>query len=111
MKLPNGERAKLGQKLERYSLNMDHPNGRHKAILFRKRLGITLDNKEVLEATLIQSAIKGDAILHNRNEYGEHYNLKFFMETEMGSSLVLSCWTIAPDEHFPRLTNCYPVNK
>ena len=41
MKLPNGERVELGDKLERYCLNFEHPKGKHKALLFQKRLGIT----------------------------------------------------------------------
>jgi hypothetical protein len=30
MKLPNGDKALLGDKLERYSLNMQHPKGKDK---------------------------------------------------------------------------------
>ena len=52
MKLPNGDRAELRDKLDRYSLNAEHPKGKHKALLFKKRLGITLANKEILEFTL-----------------------------------------------------------
>jgi hypothetical protein len=111
MKLPNGERAQLSQKLERYSLNMDHSKGRDKAILFKKRLGITLENKEILETALLQAAIEDEAILRQVNDYGSHYNVRFLMQTETGRSIVLSGWTIRPNEDFPRLTNAYPVNK
>jgi hypothetical protein len=55
MKLPNGENAQLGDKLERYSLNLEHSAGGGKAILFRSRLGITLENKEILEAAFTGS--------------------------------------------------------
>jgi hypothetical protein len=55
MKLPNGEKAQLGNKLERYCLNLQHPKGKDKAILFRNRLGITLENKELLETSFIKS--------------------------------------------------------
>ncbi len=111
MKLPNGARAQLGQKLELYSLNMEHSRGRDKAILFNKRLGITLDSREILEKALLQAAIEDDAILRQVNDYGSHYNVKFLMKTEMGSSIVLSGWIIRPNEDFPRLTTAYPVNK
>lgn len=47
MKLPNGDRAQLGDKLERYSLSFQHSKGKDKATMFRNRLGITLENKEV----------------------------------------------------------------
>ncbi|MEP0916350.1 hypothetical protein NC981_05940 [Leptolyngbya sp. DQ-M1] len=60
MKLPNGENAQLGDKVERYCLNLAHSRGRNKAILFRSRLGITLDNKEILEIALLEAAVTLD---------------------------------------------------
>ena len=53
MKLPNSEQAILGNKLERYCLNSQHLQGRHKALLFERKLGITVDNKEVLEQAIM----------------------------------------------------------
>ncbi len=49
MKLPNSDQAILGDKLERYCLNTQHLQGKHKALLFQKRLGITIENQEILE--------------------------------------------------------------
>ena len=111
MKLPNGEKALLGDKLERYSLNMQHPKGKDKAILFRNRLGITLENKAILEVALLECAVNKEAEIYKTDNYGTQYDIKFFMTTETGSSWVLSCWMIRTDEDFPRLTNTYPVNK
>lgn len=109
MKLPNGNSAQLGDKLERYCLNPKHRKGKDKATLFRNRLGITLDNKEVLEAALLTAATNEDATLRHRDQYGDHYNIRFFMQTEIGESWVLSCWIIRQGEPLPRLTNTYPV--
>jgi hypothetical protein len=111
VKLPNGERAELGDKLEQYSLNSQHPKGKDKAAMFKKRLGITLANKEVLEAALLESAVRDEAIVYRTDQYGTHYDVKFSMQTETGSSLILACWIIRTGEDFPRLTNVYPVNK
>ncbi|MFP4103563.1 DUF6883 domain-containing protein [Coleofasciculus sp.] len=111
MKLPNGDRAKLGDKLDRYSLNMQHPKGKDKANLFRNRLGITLENKELLETALLESAVNNEATLHKTDEYGTQYDVKFLMTTDVGSSLVLGCWIIRTGEEFPRLTNTYPVDQ
>jgi len=58
MKLPNGDKAQVGDKLERYSLNMQHLKGKDKAILFRNRLGITLENKDILETALLSGNTK-----------------------------------------------------
>ncbi|MEO0540538.1 MAG: DUF6883 domain-containing protein [Cyanobacteria bacterium P01_A01_bin.105] len=109
MKLPNGERAELGDKLERYCLNPYHQKGKDKAILFRNRLGITLDNKGVLASALLAAALAEDAMLRQRSRYGDQYNLRFFMQTDVGQSWILSCWIVRLGEDFPRLTNAYPV--
>lgn len=110
MKLPNGDRAELSDKLERYSLNFQHPKGKDKAILFRNRLGITLENKEILEAALLESAVREEATIYRIDQYGTHYDIKFSMKTAIGTSFVLGCWIVRTGEDFPRLTNAYPVN-
>jgi hypothetical protein len=63
MKLLNSECAILGDKLERYCLNFDHQRGKHKALLFQKRLGITLANKNILENALLRAIRENEAIL------------------------------------------------
>lgn len=109
MRLPNGDKAQLSDKLERYCLNFNHRKGKDKAALFRDRLGITLENKVILESALLSAARRDDAILRSRDQYGEHFNIRLFMQTNVGESWILSCWIIRQGEDFPRLTNAYPV--
>lgn len=109
MRLPNGDRAQLGDKLERYCLNANHRKGKDKAALFRDRLGITLENRDVLEAALLAAALHNNALIRSQDQYGYHYNIRFLMQTEVGEAWVLSCWIIRHGEDFPRLTNAYPV--
>ncbi len=111
MKLPNSKQAILGNKLERYCLNSQHLQGKHKALLFERKLGITVDNKEVLEQAILNAIQENDAIIYKQDRYGVHYDVKFLLQTEVGSCLVLSSWIIRVQETFPRLTNAYPVNK
>lgn len=111
MKLPNGDQAQLGDKLERYVLNPQHPKGKDKAALFKHRLGITLDNKQILEKTLLEVAIDQEAVIYKQDQYGTQYDIKFSMTTLAGTSWVLSCWIIRTGESFPRLTNTYPINQ
>lgn len=110
MKLTNSDQALLGDKLERYCLNTEHPKGKHKALLFAKRLGITLANKDVLENALKKAVMEDKAQLYKTDQYGTHYDLVFTMQTELGESRILSCWIIRTTENFPRLTNAYPIN-
>ncbi|MBE9138376.1 hypothetical protein IQ254_14465 [Nodosilinea sp. LEGE 07088] len=101
MKLPKGNCANLGDKLERYCLNFNHRKGKDKAALFRDRLGITLENKEILEAALLLAALHNDAVVRSRDQYGYHYNIRFFMQTDVGEAWVLACWIIRQGEDFP----------
>lgn len=110
MKLPNGELADLGNKIDRYCLNPNHNKGKHKARLFRSKLGITQDNSIILKQALLQAAQTEPVSLKKQDQYGAHYIMKFILETEVGQSMILASWIIRTNENFPRLTSCYPIN-
>ena len=60
MRLPNGNRADLGTKLEDYVLNPRHREGRHKARVFESALGVTLANGDVLRHAIHSAAENSD---------------------------------------------------
>lgn len=62
MKLPNGERADLGIKLEDYVLNPLHREGQHKAHVFASVLGITSANAQALRNALLDAAASSDSV-------------------------------------------------
>ena len=108
MKLPNGERANLGDKLERYSLNAEHPIGRHKARVFASVLSITLENIGVLRAALLHAAVESDeAVSRGDAGHGKVFELCFYLRTEQRAALIASGLIIDPGTDFPRLTSCY----
>jgi hypothetical protein len=108
MKLPNGGSADLGRKLEDYSLNSFHQQGKHKARVFESVLGITLLNQQVLAAALLEAAENStEAVTLGDNGFGEAYSLRFRLVTEKGSATVMSAWIVRRNENFPRLTTCY----
>lgn len=108
MKLPNGSRADLGTKIEDYSLNALHREGRHKARVFASALGITLDHVDLLRQAVLDAAAHSNAAeSRGDNGFGEVFVLRFPMQTEVGTALVLTAWIIRHDEDFPRLTTCY----
>ena len=111
VRLPNGERADLGTKLEAYILNGRHPEGRHKARRFESTLGVTVDNAEVLRQALLGAATRSDAAeRRGDNGYGDVYVLRFALTTPRGTATILSAWVILYAEDFPRLTTCYIVS-
>ena len=109
MKLPNGQRCDLGTKLEDYSLNSLHREGRNKARVFESVLGITQANAEVLRAAIRSAASSDEAEARGDNGFGEVFNLRFAMTTGRGSATVLTGWIVLRNEDFPRLTTCYIV--
>jgi hypothetical protein len=85
MRLPNGDRADLGTKLEDYVLNPRHREGRHKARLFESALGITLANTGVLLRRFFrQPRIRRTLSRSGNNGHEELYVLRFALETEKG---------------------------
>lgn len=112
MKLPYGDaanRAQIVDKLETYALDFNHSSGKHKARLFRSKLGITLDNKALLVEALIVAAAAETAFLTTSDLYGERYVIDFSMTKALGTSMVRSAWIIQPGKAYPRLTSVYPL--
>lgn len=110
MKLPNGARADLGTKLEDYTLNPRHRDGRNKARVFKSALGITLANVDILRRALRDAAANSDDVeSKGDNGFGSVYVLRFPLTTTKGSAIVSSAWIIRHGEDFPRLTTCYIV--
>ena len=108
MRLPNGEHADLGDKVEQYVLNSFHRDGKHKARVFKSVLGITLENRSVLADGIRQAAATSvEAELRGNSGHGELYVLRFPLQTAFGAATVLTAWIIRNGEDFPRLTTCY----
>jgi hypothetical protein len=63
VKLPFGERAVIDPaKVTGYSLDPEHDEGRHKAHLFERLLGVNLQNSKLLLDALKDAAMTGDAV-------------------------------------------------
>jgi hypothetical protein len=110
VKLPNGERADLGTKVEDYSLNPLHRHGQHKARVFQSTLGIKVADAQVLRDALKRAAVTSEQAVHRGNNgFGEVYELQFRLTTQKGTATVLSAWIVRNGEDFPRLTTCFIV--
>ena len=110
MKLPNGEHADLGTKLEEYSLNPAHRQGQHKARVFESVLGIAVANKQILQRAILEAAaLSHDAVATGDNGFGSTFSLRFPLTTPKGSAIVLTAWIVRHNEDFPRLTTCFIV--
>lgn len=113
MKLPYGDKTDLQQiinKLDTYSLDFNHSSGKHKARLFESKLGITKQNMNMLVTAIRNVATTSEYAQFTRSdEYGDRYVIVFDLETNFGSSSILSAWIIHHGEDYPRLTSIYPI--
>jgi hypothetical protein len=108
MKLPNGEHAVVDiAKLRDYCLNPEHLRGKHKARVFAAALGLNADHVEELQATLLQAARNEEAMVADRDEFGQRFVVDFTMKGPSGEGRVRSSWIVKNGEDFPRLTSCY----
>jgi len=112
VKLPNGDRAVVDiAKLVDYSLNPNHPEGKHKARAFEEKLGIGQDDAEFLRQAIQEAISKSDAVEQKPTPYGRRFVVDFQLERGQGviwyKAVVRTAWIIRNDENFPRLTTCF----
>jgi hypothetical protein len=97
------------RKLRDYCLSDTHPRGRHKARVFRSRLGLTSADATFLQQTLLDAArARRDQLrLANADEYGSRYTLDFEITTLVGTARVRSAWIVVRGQNVLQLTTCF----
>ncbi|SRR5258706_3336434 len=108
MKLPNAERAIIDvEKLRDYCLSESHPRGKHKARVFAAKLGLNAGPANHLRDAILSAVVTEEAILDERDGYGQRYIVDFLMSYSDNQALVRSAWIIRIGEDMPHLTSCY----
>jgi hypothetical protein len=112
MKLPNAERAVIPiEKLRDYSLNPNHPEGKHKARVFLEKLGLKAEDAERLRNLILEAIVTTEATEQQPTSYGRRFIVDFEVRSDqqlvVSLVLVRSAWIIRNDEDFPRLTTCF----
>ena len=112
MKLPNAKKAIVDiNKLQGYCLSPEHPRGRHKAKVFADKLGLAAGDAGKLRAAIAIAAETEEAILGEKDGYGQRYMVDFEMSGPKGRASVRSSWIIRQAEDFPRFVSCYVLLK
>ena len=96
-------------KLRDYCLSETHPRGRHKARVFRSRLGWTAADSEFLRQLLLDAATgrQNELVATEADEFGKRYVLDFSIRTADGSATIRSAWIVLTGDSELRLTTCY----
>jgi hypothetical protein len=78
MKLPNAEHAVIDiKKLRDYSLNPNHPEGKHKARVFLEKLELKADDAERLHKLIMEAILTKDATEKQPTSYGRRFIVEF----------------------------------
>jgi hypothetical protein len=94
-------------KLREYTLNPDHPKGKHKARVLKSALGITQNDAEWLKQQALHAALNGDASSSYQSPFGDKYAIDVEIQYGERSATVRFSWIIEHGTDFPRLTSCY----
>lgn len=106
--LPNADRAIVDlAKLRDYCLCETHPTGKHKARVFRSRLGLAAADAGWLRSEILRAAQREPAREGFQDGYGQRYVLDFDCSTGVGTAPVRTAWIVLVGEDVPRLTSCF----
>ena len=112
MKLPNSDRAVVDiVKLRDYSLNIQHPKGKHKARVFAAVLGFAAKDAENLRRLVLEAARINEAVKGVEDEHGERFTLDLETEGLFGMVTIRTAWIVDTGETTPRLVSCYVRNR
>lgn len=107
MKLPNGDRAEISmQKLVGYCLNPEHHSGKHKARVFKSRLGLEAENAEQLRELIQNAAIEGEVVKQDPTDFAIQYKVDWTVPETDGVQL-RTIWEIPPENENPRLVSAF----
>jgi hypothetical protein len=108
--LPNRAHAEIDQrKLRDYVLNPQHPEGRHKARVFRSALGLTALDSEWLAAAIFGSVQEAEAEITNVSRWGSLYRVDVDLVRGNRCAKVRTGWLCV--ERSTKLTTCFIVGE
>jgi len=108
MKLSDADKAFVDiAKLRDYSLDVVHPEGKHKARVFAAALGLTRNDANWLREQLLKTARIEECVPGKKTNHGQRYILDFTLAHRGKSARLQSVWNVRPNEDFPRLVTCY----
>ena len=108
MFLPNARNAIIPmEKLTLYCLSTTHPDGKHKARVFRAALGVSAGEAGELRDRLFRAAQEESCSEVGTDTFGTLYCLDFTWTRRLRQAPVRSIWMIRGEESFPRLVTCY----
>lgn len=108
MKLPNSDQASVDvAKLRDYCLNPSHPEGRHKARVFKAALGIGREEAAWLGAAILAAIRNADVAKTEETLHGWRYDVDIELSRDGRSATIRTGWIMRRTDHIPRLATCF----
>ena len=109
MKIPNPNEAYVArEKITRYLLNHNHPEGESKADFF-SRFGFRVENWSSLAEALRIHGANNDVVEVTETEWGTEYVVEGILETpDRRNPQVRVVWIVDRGRDVPRLITAYP---
>ena len=109
MRIPNLNQSYVArEKITRYLLNHNHPEGESKADFF-SRFGFRVEDWDSLSEALRIHIASSDVVEVTETEWGTEYVVEGVLETPDGRSpQVRAVWIVDRGSSFPRLITAYP---
>jgi hypothetical protein len=86
------------RKFAEYALNPAHPRGSHKVRIFKKLLGYTHANYELLKTQIENQALSCEAIAGKADNRGQRYKVDIAVQGAEGQNAVVRTgWLVAPN--------------
>ncbi len=60
---------------------------------------------------LLQIVRTHDAEVREKDDHGQRYRIDFLLNWHGRQTPIRSVWKVRPDEDFPRLVTCYPLQE
>ena len=96
------------RKLTAYVLDPDNPIGRHKALVFERRLGFAKDNHALLVRQIESQVLDAEASLQRTDQYGRHYRVDLeIIGVLQQREVVRTGWLVASGDDAAQLVTCY----
>lgn len=110
MKLPNLDNAHIDpDKLAGYVLNPVHPEGRHKARVFRSALGLASTNVQWLADAILSAVGNAEAVLQAVTEWGTIYRVEIEISRGRRCAKIRTVWLCTQEK--TRLVTCFVIGE
>lgn len=106
--IPGSDRAVVDAgKLRDYCLDPNHPEGRHKARVFRSALGIDQEDATWLAAEILRRLPASEIVASETTPFGERYDVDMLVTKGIKAALVRTGWIVRSRDGVPRLVTCF----